>query len=314
MRYQRIIGLAGALAILGWALGLGTSVEAQDLAVSLDLETGVYWGQALEIVYKSPHQPDKLSLLTWKLPLLQTLGLSAQAVVGPGVFLRLRSALGIPYGSTTMTDWDWNNVPDTASPEVFSDSTSYLVGWYRTAADLGWRFVFTDWLATAAFLTYLHQFCAWEGWNSTQGQSGNPNLTTYYGHTIDYRQTWHGLAAGALTWFSPPGPTRAELLLRYYPWLAFLSRDIHILTGKTYLDWAYFGQGLEGALGFRFRVERWSVHLGVETLWLWSAYGDSLLSLNGDTDPNAVFSLSRGTIGGTFTTTGLFVGLGLVLE
>ncbi len=294
---------------------MGLSLKAQDFTFSWNLGTSLNWGRAEEIVYKQSNQPEKLSLLIWNLPVIQTIRMNLRADLPLGFILRVESVLGFPYGSTTMTDWDWITSSDKEDPDIFSDSTSFLVGWFRSSTDIGWGRDFNPQLKTDVFLSYLYLLSSWEGWNSVQGQKNIPGTTTYYGHTIDFRQVWHGLALGGELMYRVNTDLRASALFRFFPWVLYYSRDIHILTGKTYYDTATFGQGLELGLKLGWEISQGVlVRMGYEALWLWSGWGDSLMSNNGSTSSSTAFSLAQGVIGGTYHSMGLFLDFGFVLK
>ena len=293
---------------------VGPTLFAQDLSFESELGSGVYWGRAEEIVYKKPLEPDKLSLLTWDVPVFQTLDVSTQLHFPFNVFLRAKIQIGFAYTSAVMRDLDWINVPDSEDPDIFSDSVNYLVSWAHGTADLGWVVLDSSPIKITSFLTYLYLLSAWEGWNSVQGQKNVPGTTTYYGHTIDFRQIWHGVGLGGLISMQL---FDANLLLelKFFPWVVYLSRDIHILTSKTYLDNAYWGQGIKISTGYAVPFgERYFGKIGFQFLRLWSGYGDSILSNNGDTNPNTAFTLYKNAIGGTYQLLGLFLGLGFVIQ
>lgn len=291
------------------------ALYGQDFSLSWNLGTSLTWGRAEEIVYKNANQPEKLSLLIWNLPLIQTLKLDLKANLPLGFLVRASSQLGFPYGQTTMTDWDWINISDQEDPEIFSDSTSFLVGWFRFNADLGWGIAITPQTKTEIFLSYLYLFSSWEGWNSVQGQKHVPGTTTYYGHTIDFRQVWHGLALGSEVSYQLSTVVLVSSLFRFYPWVGYFSRDIHILTSKTYYDTASTGLGLEFIARLIWQpTAKFLVRFGYEASWLWSNYGDSLTSNNGSTNSNSAFFLAKGVIGGIYHSMGVSLDFGFVLD
>lgn len=296
---QALVGLVFLPAVLG----------QPDWSLRWELGFGSFTGVAEEIVYKQAGRPDKLSLLTWNVPWSLGVGSSGELSTPLGFFLRSSLMVGFPLTSTTMTDWDWLNVSDSDSPDIFSSSTAYLVGAFAMLFEFGWRPL----PRFDLLVRYRYLLAAWEGWNSEQGQKGNPTTTKYYGHTIDYRQVWHAVGAG-LGVDIPISEWEVGGRLWLYPWLLLDARDVHILTGTTYRDWALWGWGW--GVESRFRRHHpfgfWGLTASLESLR--SGYGNSLVSTNGQTDPAQAFTLLQGKIGGTWFSLSLCLWVGWMVE
>jgi len=140
---------AAELAGRGWTVG--TSV-------------GVYWGEAREIVYDNSgveNQNDYLSLLTWDLQPVVTLGIETRWKSGKsgGLDLNLRSGIpGMPVGE--MWDYDWLTVNDPI-PTYWSVSDVWLRWGFIFDVGYDWDLISTGIFSLNAGLGYHFDWWAW---------------------------------------------------------------------------------------------------------------------------------------------------------
>jgi outer membrane protease len=214
-------------------------------------ETGLafVYGKAEEIVFKSANGTDLLSLLVYPIPP----GLGAYAGMEANwrdsVLARIRLGTAWPLTSGNLTDDDWINVSSFYNePDIHSDSTAYMTGWYHADFMLG-VFDRSNFSKIETLVGMTSRQMHWEGWDARQ-EATAPGYSsgTYKGQVLDYRQTWF------IPWFgfavkSEKEHSIVDFSLRLSPWMRVEGRDIHLLTGRTYVDVMHGGVLLAAGLG-----------------------------------------------------------------
>jgi len=203
-------------------LGLGTAQVANAAAPergwTLGPSLSTHWGTAYEIVYDTsgvPNQNDYLSLLTWDLKPVVTLGLDSRWESGRrlGMDVNLQAAVpGLPVGE--MNDWDWFYTDRDWSHwslsdvnlrwgfilDVNQDWRTVRTGPFTLRLGLGYHLDWWAWRDTIRDSVYsdLNQpdsyypgpFPAGDGFRDTEMNPAN-----YGKNGIDYRVAYHSLLA-----------------------------------------------------------------------------------------------------------------------
>jgi outer membrane protease len=214
-------------------------------------ETGLafVYGKAEEIVYKSSSGTDLLSLLVYPVP--PSLGAYAgiEARWRDSYLARVRLETAWPLTTGNLTDDDWIYVSSISDePDVHSDSTAYLTGWYHADFIFGF-FEHSNFSRIETLVGLTTTQMHWEGWNARQVATAlGYSSGIYKGQVLDYRQTW------IIPWFgfavkNENRQSTVDFSLRLSPWMRAEGRDIHILTGKTYVDVMHGGVMLAAVLG-----------------------------------------------------------------
>ncbi|OHD80568.1 MAG: hypothetical protein A3J97_01090 [Spirochaetes bacterium RIFOXYC1_FULL_54_7] len=221
-------------------------------------ETGLafIYGEAEEIVYKSPSGTDLLSLLVYPVPPGLGAYVGMEARWRDSILTRIRLETAWPLMSGNLTDDDWGyDTPSTGEPDVHSDSTAYLTSWVHGDLEFGFpdnRLPIT----VETLFGFTFRQMAWEGWDALQ----NPGTTDYptgeiSGYIIDYRQTW------LIPWigFSLGHKESATILavsLRFAPWMSVVGRDVHMARTEptTFVDVMSGGVMVSGGLRGEIRL------------------------------------------------------------
>jgi outer membrane protease len=232
---------------------------------------GMLNGQANEIVYKSSKSSEVNSELQWDLAALFYAGLAvdfspADNFSRRGFTGNLSFKFGIPQRTGIMEDRDWlyensSALTNYSRHDNFSEraimadlSLGYSFPLFNSIAlgiNLDFSYMHFLWIARDGYYQYLDS-------NNNgiiyPGQTWTDEIPKVYleGNVLEYSQNWFILSPGVFVklrlgrFFSLNGN------FNYSPFIYCVDRDDHLITGKTYFDYLYYGQYLKGSGGITF--------------------------------------------------------------
>ncbi len=260
-------------------LGLCSSaVWSEDLKPTLEFTTGVFWGQATELVLRDGTYDNPVSRLQWDIPP----ALMAKAAVdwpwNDWTSTRIEAEAAVPLNTGTMVDEDWETGTSVDDLEYgHSTSTAVLrARWAgrveQTFTQFGFRFltgsrvVYTAWDADGGHYDY-----AYLGIGNGHGQHETGDLPS--GTAISYQQTWLMPYLGVERAWNTSGSS-ITLTLRGFPWAMCYDVDNHVLRDLTFKDVVMGGWYGQGSVELTFPGSwQWGLRLSGEITY--GAVGDT---------------------------------------
>ena len=294
------------LIVLLTAAGLLSASELPGRGWTLGTSIGVHWGGAREIVYDNSgveNQNDYLSLLTWDLQPVVTIGIESRWESGKsgGLDLNLRSGIsGMPVGE--MWDYDWLTVND-SRPTYWSVSDIRLRWGFIFDVGYDWNLISTGIFSFNTGVGYHFDWWAWR--DITKDSSyGVPVGVSAIDYSVIYNVPVFSLKirfTGRVSYL--------KITSRVGPVLAF-AHDHHKLRiengnvdGLNFYDNAFGGPWLDIAISGGFHSHgNFSFEIIGEYAWLNETKGDSLTVYSDGLTPS---TLSEDAAGFAFSRIGV---------
>jgi outer membrane protease len=227
---------------------------------------GMLYGQAKEIVYKSPVRDDFLSELRWDIMPLFYAGLAAD--FGPvdnyakhGFIGSLSFNMGIPQKTGIMVDRDWEEKSwlsdgtltnysrhdNFSERAIFADlSLGYsfpLINFIALAINLDFSFMHYYWIAKDGYYQYLDSMQTWDDEIPKVPVKGN---------VIEYEQNWVIFSPGVFVKFRLGPFISLNGNFNYSPLIYCTDKDNHLLRNTIFQDFLFYGQYFKGGGGITF--------------------------------------------------------------
>jgi len=276
MLYSHIMSNIGKIALfvifIGFFLSPAFAEEKlSGFGFSIAPSFGILYGQANEIVYKSSQSGILNSELQWNLKPLFYAGLAAD--FGPadnfskhGFIGNLSFKMGIPQKTGIIEDRDWlyensSALTNYSRHDNFSErailadlSLGYSFPMLRFVAlgiNLDFSYMHYYWLARDGYYQYLDSD---KNGNILPDQTWNNEIpkVNLEGTVLEFTQDWYIFSPGIFLKFRLGRFFSLNGNVNYSPLIYCIDKDDHLLTGKTYLDYLFYGQYLKGSGGLTF--------------------------------------------------------------
>jgi len=181
--------------------------DISEHSLSMQIETGIFYGTAYEILYETSHSENYVSELQWNMKPLWFVGAffeyaPQKPLAGNAIFFNFDLKIGIPSKTGVMEDRDWL---DTSKPNVltlFSSHDNKTVGAFIMNGAGGFSIPLAGNFLAKISLDYMmifNYFEAWDGYTQYGTNTTNPpyypwspNLPKNYfsGLGVSYLQLW----------------------------------------------------------------------------------------------------------------------------
>ncbi len=257
--------VACILSLLVAGAGSLSGLDSGDRRLSLSAGAGIALGDAREYVYANDR---KLSELVWPLEPARLFSLAVSVAPGPKIAIEGSFTFGLSADAGTLTDSDFENVTVTGSGArtKYSEHDARLAEYAEAELGLARRFDLPvrgpgsdERIAVVARAGFRCKRLSWVGtdgyrqygeWNGVEYDEWYEDMpkVPMTGKVIEYRQTWFTPIAG-LEARIPVGPRAAVAAsIKGSPAVWCEARDLHVLTGKEYLDHLAGGTLIEPAV------------------------------------------------------------------
>jgi outer membrane protease len=264
------------------------------VSFSAYIQTGIFYGQAEEIVYQDSQSSDYLSQLLWDLKPLAYAGAGLSFSLNErkdavGLYTDLSFRVGIPAQTGIMEDRDWKK-PSTLTN--YSVHYNYITQAFLTDFTLGISLPLKHQNRILAFLNLetalSYRYFDWVArdgyyqYDVTNGWDTSDPITLLSGDVLEYYQQWLTVSPGFAIAVPILSRWLVEVSLNISPgWIWIWDRDNHILTNTKYYDYLTGGSLVDCGLTISYSF---NTHLGLESTvsyrYIRNSRGDILESVN----------------------------------
>ena len=214
---------------------------------------GLIYGQAEEIVYKLPGDPDYLSLLLWDLKPLLYIGFSVD--FGPrnpfqysGFVSTGSLKIGMPSITGVNENFDWFENGNEYSH--YSRHTAYTRMAFFADISFGYSWRLWDSIALSAFGEFRYMHFSWEARDGFGLYPDPISDMIFIGKVVEYMQNWFILSPGISLLYKFNDIFSMGGNFSYSPLIFCIARDHHIHRNTVFYDYPRWGHGIKWGLNF----------------------------------------------------------------